>query len=372
MGAAKIGLEIEVPFAVYAAERIRLLELPITIADLDGAADALSQRKAALENYRSALITLGTAVLVISAGVVATTALATLLAVIPIILGLFVLAFLILRAGFRALDWSRYLCLHGAIPVEFAYADELASILERVDGSDGDHQIMRVASSGTMRTPMTSQPSDWTIGAGALEDRFIAISLFGKQAARNTLIAIVPPPTGSWKDYYLWHPPVRDRLGDLWSKSISKYQDWPVDHHKVRVALDVLANFASIVGSVPAKAGKLEKTLTKLLILALDREAKRLVESNQITPSEAIELRETGLKVERGGEAESLASESRKFRLSSGSDRWFHRLRNADYPAICSPLKMAIKAELGIDPSYIERKQPTNVEHSKPIQTRMC
>lgn len=372
MGAAKRALDTEIPFARYVGERIKQLDLSVTIDELDQAANALARRNGHLLNYRSAFLAAGGSLLAVGVGIASTGGPQTFKSLLPAVSGSFALAFALLWAGFRALRWSQYLAWNGLVRVEFEYANELASILEKVSDASGDHRIMRIAASGAMQTPATLQPSDWVLGAGGLEDRFIALSLFGALADQNALIAIVPAPTGRWQDYYFWHPPIRDRLDELWGKSVSKYQKHPVDHHKVRVALKVLADFASSGGAATVQTGQLEITLTRLLRLALKREARQLVDDDQINLVEAAEMEETALKVDRGGEAESQAMTRGTFRRSSGSDRWFHRLRNADYPAICSPLAATIKAELGIDPGYVERKTPTIVEHSKPIQTRMC
>jgi hypothetical protein len=372
MRAAKRALDTEMPFARYVVERIKQLDLLLTISELNKAANALARRKGHLQNYRSALLAAGGSLLAVGVGIASIGGPHSFTSLLPPVLGSFALAFPLLWAGFRALKWKRYLYGFRIVRVEFEYADELASILEKVSDASSYHRIMRIAASGAMQTPATLRPSDWILGAGALEDRFIALSLFGALADQNALIAVVPAPTGSWQDYYFWHAPVRDRLDELWGKSVSKYQKHPVDYHKVRVALKVLADFASSGGAATVQTGQLEITLTRLLRLALKREARQLVDDDQINLVEAAEMEETALKVDRGGEAESQAMARGTFRRSSGSDRWFHRLRNADYPAICSPLAATIKAELGIDPGYVERKTPTIVEHSKPIQTRMC
>jgi hypothetical protein len=372
MGAAKRALDTEMPFAKYVGERIDLLELQITIADLDEATNALARRKGHLLNYRNALFAAGGSLLAIGIGITSTGGTQSFTSLMPAVLASFGLALPILWSGFRALKWSKYLYWNGFVRVEFEYADELASILEKVSDSSGNHRIMRIAASGVMQTPATFQPSDWVIGAGAIEDRFIALSLFGAQAGQTALIAIVPEPTGRWQDYYFWHPPIRERLDELWAKSVSKYRDVPVDHYKVSVGLKVLAGFVSSGGIDTVPRGELEKTLTKLLILALNHEANRLAASGEITLLEAAEMKEVALKVERGGEVEARATTTGIKRRSSGSDSWFRRLRKADYSAICSPLQATIKAELGIDPGYVERKTPIIVEHSEPIQPRMC
>lgn len=372
MGAAKRDLDTEVPFAKYLGERIKQLDLPVTEEDLHKDANALARRKGLLLNYRNGFVAAGGSLLAVGVGIASTSGHQSLTPLLPAILGSFALAFALLWTGFRALRWNRYLRWFRIVRVEFKHMAELASILEKVSDSSGGHRIMRIAASGAMQTPATLQPSDWILGPGALADRFIALSLFGELADQDALIVIVPAQTGKWQNYYFWHPPVRDRLAELWGKSVSKYQKHPVDHHKVRVALEVLADFASSGRAETVQAGQLESTLTKLLILALKREARKLLGSDQINVVEAAEMEEIALKVDRGGEAESRATTLGTLRRSSGSDRWFHRLRNADYPAICLPLKAAVKAELGIDPSYVERKTPTIVEHSKPEQTRMC
>lgn len=336
----------EKEFEEYLGQRIDQLGLPCTVDDVRASAAALEKAIGLVNTQANVCLVLGASALFVAGSALAIIPTPGLgeLALIAI-LGL--VAFFLLAAGFRRRKWTRYLGLGTIRPLTCAEQSNIDDLLHEIDA--GNHTVMRIANGGTATsaTPVSHRPADLVIGKDCLADRRLAATLFGSANERRQFVAIVPEPTGEWYNYYLWHPPVADHLGDLFDRTKHIYAGDTVKRLKVRIALGTISASAA-EHRQNRKAPPPKDTVVTAFERALREEAARLLAEGAITPLEEAQLRRLNITGEQASNDPALTgNRGRK------PESWFVELMGGRYAPVNRPLSETIQDELNVAPHFV-------------------
>lgn len=334
-------------FEEYLESQRAALDLDCTLADIHVSVDEFERRSKNANMQAVTLFVASLIVLIVLGGVYISneTFSPELIAWYVVLAGFVALAMFM---SFRRSNWTSYLAMTGLRPLAISEQPVIDAVLQKVD--QGPDSIKRIALDGIgiETTPVEGEPVDLSIGKGCLADRRAVMEIFGALGLHREFVVVVPEPTGEWFNFYLWHPPVAERLEEMFNKTPEIYTDSQVKRIKVRIALVEIAKYVK----ERLAAGK---PLGAKSVVAKRVEKKLKLEATKLRAAEEInELEEQQLcRVNITGDAPSSDPAETAGNRGKKPESWLFELMGGRYTTVVRPLSETIQRETDVPSGFV-------------------
>lgn len=349
MAKARTTSWTELDFEDYLEARLAALDLDSTLADIHASLDDFERRSKIAD---SQTVTLGVAsviILIVLGGVyiLNETFSLELIAWYSVLASLSALA---MFTSFRRSKWTLYLAKTGLRPLVISEQPAIDAVLKKVD--QGPDTIKRISLDGIgiETTPVEGSPVDLSIGKGCLADRRAVLEIFGSQGRRREFVVVVPEPTGEWFNFYLWHPPVAERLDEMFDKTPEIYADSLVKRIKVRIALIEIAKYVKerLAAGKPLGAKSL---VVKRVAKELKLQATKLRAVEDINDLEEQQL----CRINITGDALSSDPAETAGNRGKKPESWLFELMGGRYATVIKPLSETIQRETNVPLGFVSQ-----------------
>lgn len=336
-------------FEDYLEARRAALGLECTLPDIHASVDDFERRSQIATNQAVLLAAASVIILIVLGGVyiLNETFSPELIAWYAVLASFVALA---LFVSFRRSNWTSYLAMTGLRPLAISEQPAIDAVLQKVD--QGPDSIKRIALNGIgiETTPVEGEPVDLCIGKGCLADRKAVMEIFGAQSRDREFVVVVPEPTGEWSNFYLWHPPVAERLEEMFNKTPEIYADSQVKRIKVRIALIEIAKYVKekLAAGKPLGA---KSVVVKRVEKELKLQATKLRAAGEITELEEQQL----CRINITGDAPSSDPAETAGNRGKKPESWLFELMGGRYATVVKPLSETIQRETNVSPGFVSQ-----------------
>jgi F0F1-type ATP synthase assembly protein I len=332
----------------YVADRIKTLDLSVTLEELQADADNFQNHQNAVFYQRQLLAWPGAMLVVVAIGGVVFSSIHSIL-IFLIAVTLLGIGAAMLSFGINPRRWEHRWTVFGPTPILLNHQSYIQLILAPI--VDGKDKLAKIAPDGhdAELTPHSHQPIAEYIGARAFEDPRTAAMLFGSAASCDKFVVISPAATGDWFNFYMWNNPVAGRIEDLFEKATGIYPREPIKRTKAKIAVSVIARFVT-EHKLQCKQFRSKDFVVRDFEKALKLEAVNLRSANQIDDLGERQLCALSIS----GEPISIDPFDIDNRKMPKPHSWFLNLMSGDYNAILGPLADTVLIEFGELPTYVD------------------